>query len=321
MDSILLSNLQARLQQLHPVELENLVLDALAADGYHASRSTSQRYDIDATKHEQHFAIEVRRQGRNSEFQRETIERIFSKARAGSRKILVVPDTHWHLTRGQQRTWNDLAVEVWDLAQIASLLDRAGILGPLLRHEPRGSQAEDRIRLRSDELRTTLASLPRGREHAALFEDVCADISEHLFAPALGTADRQSSDRERRNRRDFVMENVAETGFWARARTQYQADYVVFDAKNYSAPIDKTPILDISHYLSSFGLGLFAILMTREGASNAAKHAAQQQWIASRKLIIILGDTEIGRMLDDKASGRDPAIAISESVASFRKSI
>jgi hypothetical protein len=117
------------------------------------------------------------------------------------------------------------------------------------------------------------------------------------------------------------MENGAPDGFWSRIRTIYDAHYIVVDAKNYSAPLKKRPILDIAHYLKPHGCGMFGIIFSRAGASGAADHAVREQWIASRKMIVVLSDADAKEMLRLKAEAGDPEELLRRRIAAFRMSL
>jgi hypothetical protein len=119
----------------------------------------------------------------------------------------------------------------------------------------------------------------------------------------------------------MICENSTMTGFWTLIRTTYAAQYIVIDAKNYSEPIEKQPVLDIAHYLKAHGCGLFGILVTRKGASEAAEHAIREQWISARKMIVVLADTDVEEMLRIKTSGGKPEEIIRKKIADFRMSL
>jgi hypothetical protein len=84
------------------------------------------------------------------------------------------------------------------------------------------------------------------------------------------------------------------------------------DAKNYAEPIKKGPVLDVSHYLKRHDCGLFALLATRAGAAPSAQHAIREHWIAEQKMILVLNDADLKRMLALREDGADPAIVIRE---------
>jgi len=324
MNPLTLSELQQRLESLHAVELEHLVADALTADGYTVVQEPSgHRYDISAKKDGTEFAIEVRRQARPGPMLLDVVSRALSSAPPRARRILAIPDL---VDLRRSHSWAallDSGVEIWGLPQLGDLLERAGLLPTILQDSAsrrRGTRSDD-LRPRAESLRARLHGTAPGPAGAIPYQVLCTEIAEFLFAPSLGPPDKESSDDAKRNRRDFVMENLAESGFWNRARTQYQADYIVFDAKNYSGAIKKRSVIEISHYLTPYGLGLFGILMTRAGGSSAARHAAQHQWISARRMIVILDDEIVHQMIEEKASGRAPELALGDWLADFRKGL
>ncbi|MFT3768466.1 MAG: hypothetical protein QM820_23710 [Minicystis sp.] len=76
--------------------------------------------------------------------------------------------------------------------------------------------------------------------------------------------------------------------------------------------------MDIAHYLKHYGCGLFGILVTRLGAGQPGLHAIKEQWIASKKMIVVLKDDDMRAMLDQKARGGEPEEIIRKKVGEFR---
>jgi hypothetical protein len=104
-------------------------------------------------------------------------------------------------------------------------------------------------------------------------------------------------------------------------RDIYQGHYIVVDAKNYFDPLSKRPVLDISHYLKPYGCGMFSIIVSRRGYGNAGKHAAKEQWIGNKKMIVSLSDEDLLKMLDHKRENALPEDIIKKYISSFRVSL
>lgn len=206
---------------------------------------------------------------------------------------------------------------IWDAAKLAELANPS-LLQSWFKIEAGEKTVASTAASKSAALIEELQGIAPGKEAASRYQRFCADALEFLFVPPLEAPRYESSDEARRNRRDIVLENAADGGFWSFLRTQYMADYVVVDAKNYNNPIGKRPILDVAHYLKSYGCGLFAVLLTRSGASAAAEHARREQWIDARKMIAIFGDPELKSMLSVKGAGGAPEDLIRSHIAEFR---
>ncbi len=72
------------------------------------------------------------------------------------------------------------------------------------------------------------------------------------------------------------MENGAPDGFWSRIRTIYEPHCFRVDAKNYSSPLNKRPVIDVAYNLKPHGCGIFGVIFSPAGAGGAADHAARE---------------------------------------------
>ena len=153
------------------------------------------------------------------------------------------------------------------------------------------------------------------------YQSLVVDILEFLLCPPLGAPEVEIADKDKRNRRDIVFENSAMNGYWKIIRDNYEGHCIVVDAKNYTKPLTKRPVLDISHYLKAYGCGLFLIIVSRRGYGPSGAHVAKEQWIRSQKMIVSLSDDDIIRMLDLKQEGLNPEDVIKEYISEFRMSL
>jgi len=169
--------------------------------------------------------------------------------------------------------------------------------------------------------KTALLGIQAGKANWSKYQLLVVDVLEFLLCPPLEPPTVELADSDKRNRRDIIFENASNNGFWRIARDIYQGHYVVVDAKNYSKPLSKRPVLDISHYLKPYGCGMFAIIVSRMGYGDAGKHAAKEQWIGSRKLIVSLSDDDLIKMLELKKEGAPPEDVIKLYISDFRTSL
>src|SRR5260370_18835383 len=82
-----------------------------------------------------------------------------------------------------------------------------------------------------------LRATAKGKKDAAVYQKTVGDILELLFCPPLTKPISEHSDNAKANRRDFILPNYADSGFWRSIREKYCADYIVVDAKNYSKKV------------------------------------------------------------------------------------
>jgi hypothetical protein len=167
-----------------------------------------------------------------------------------------------------------------------------------------------------------LKDLQAGPKDWSVYQRLAGQILEHLFCPVLVKPIWELSDASQTNRRDFILPNYAESGFWSFMRAKYNADYVVIDAKNYTSKIKKNQVLQLANYLKGHGAGLFGMIICRKGAdSRSSQVTLREQWLVHQKLILILNDEDIESMLLAKSDGRNPEVVIGRKIEEFRLSM
>jgi len=225
------------------------------------------------------------------------------------------PDKFYIITDSEVRQdARDLAdnvgIEIWDYYELHRLLD------PKF-YEVRRQGTEIQL-TKEEQFIAALKNTKAGKSDWAIYQKLCSDILSHLFCPPLGMPRYEKSDAEKRNRRDMIFENSNDHSYWRMLRQLYKADYIVADAKNYSELLDKQPILDLAYYLKEYGCGLFGIIVTRIGESTAATYAIKEQWINSKKMILVLNDADLIDMLKMRAIGSNPEELIKVKIGDFR---
>lgn len=163
-----------------------------------------------------------------------------------------------------------------------------------------------------------LQSLSCGLDSWFVYQKLCGEILEFLFCPPLNIPIPESSNVSRVNRRDFVLPNYVSDGFWQFMRLHYRADYLVVDAKNHCGQANKAHVLQLANYLSTFGTGLFGMIITRNGMNRGGMYTCREQWMLHSKMIITLNDDDLLQMLESKKSGIDPEDLIRQKIEDFR---
>lgn len=171
------------------------------------------------------------------------------------------------------------------------------------------------------ELIEKLENTKSGKTEWNIYQKLLNEILSRLFCPPLSNPIYELSDEFRFNRRDFIMPNYSDNGFWAYIRDIYNADFIVIDAKNYTKKVQKKDILQICNYLKSHGAGLFGIIITRNGGDTSCFHTIKEMWAMQKKLIIILTDDDLKQMLNLKAVGNNPEDIIKQKIEQFRLSL
>lgn len=163
-----------------------------------------------------------------------------------------------------------------------------------------------------------LKSMKPRKKNCFQYQKLIGKILERLFCPPLESPLSEHSDLSRVNRRDFILPNYVETGFWAFIRSEYLGYYIVADAKNYVGKISKKCALQLSNYLKAKGAGLFGLIVSRNGGAKGCIQTIRDIWIFDKKLIIILTDDDVEKMLIERLSGRNPEIIIRQKIEDFR---
>jgi hypothetical protein len=215
-------------------------------------------------------------------------------------------------------------IDIWDLnyitrnfaAQIClTSTSYYKALFSALNARPKGLTEEQR-------LIKSLESCAPGRKDCYVYQDLVGEIIELLFTPPLAKPIPELSDKSEANRRDLIVPNYTEEGFWSFMRQKYEADYVVIDAKNYTRKVKKQDVLQLANYLKSHGAGLFGLIVSRQGGdSSGCEHTLREQWLIHRKLIIVLDDEDIKAMLMAKSDGRRPEEILAGKIERFRLSM
>ncbi|MDQ0064255.1 HNH endonuclease [Chryseobacterium lathyri] len=169
------------------------------------------------------------------------------------------------------------------------------------------------------ELIISLKSILPGKKDWSKYQKHLGTILSFLFGDSLSDPIYERPDKMKINRRDFILRNYEESGFWKYIRDRYQADFIVVDAKNYEKGIKKQEILQISNYLKSHGTGLFAIIISRNGLENTSSYYTRREiWVTEKKMIIILSDIDIENMILAKANSNKPDEIIKQKIEQFR---
>lgn len=206
-------------------------------------------------------------------------------------------------------------IELWDLDKIAELFRPQ--LSRVSEQLAVALRLFDLPKTQEELLLQELKGCTPGKPQWSIYQRLVGRMLEHLFCPPLNVPLSESPDQSGVNRRDFILANYADQGFWNHIRLRYSADYIVVDAKNYVGKIKKREVLQMANYLRSHGAGLFGIIFSRNGGDNSAWVTAREQWAHYQKLVLILEDKHCEAMLAAFASG-DATSVLSKQIQDFR---
>lgn len=238
-----------------------------------------------------------------------------------SKVVLAIPAT---LQKAERKILSESNIEVWDYKFIIKNFKQQIIdSSPSNLKEFFIKQINKlTFKTKEEELIEKLSECRPGKVDWNIYQKLIGNILDYLFSPPLEKTLAEVTDKTRTNRRDFIMANYSEKGFWAILRKKYQADYIVIDAKNYKGSVHKKDVLQIANYLKSHGPGLFGIIITRKGGDKVGcEYSLREQWLVHKKLILIINDKELKEMLIAKSDGRLPESIIKRKIDQFRLSM
>jgi len=184
-----------------------------------------------------------------------------------------------------------------------------------------GSVSQKKYNVKIQNLSDRLKKCSPGKKEWSIYQKLIGEILAEVFCPPLQSPMPENSDYLKTNRRDFILSNYAKDGFWEFLRSNYKADYIVVDAKNYSNKIKKDEVLQIANYLKPHGAGMFGMIFTRKGGDcRGCEATLREQWILHGKLILVFDDEDVENMLIASSTGTTTDI-IGQKIEKFRLSM
>jgi hypothetical protein len=229
--------------------------------------------------------------------------------------VLVIPGM---LQKGYVEIFEERGIKIWDLEVIASIFhDQLNLIKGNLLYNLLSSETNVKDSPTSDKLIQSLKKIKIGKEEWSQYQKLLANIFEYIFVPPLSKPRYELSDKLKVNRRDIIIPNYSEAGFWAFLRNKYIADYLIIDAKNTKG-IKKEHVLQMANYLKEYGAGHFGIICGRTEPSRNAKFIQKELWIVQRKMIIFLNDNDVIQMLTMKDEAQMCEEVIKQKIEEFR---
>jgi hypothetical protein len=138
-----------------------------------------------------------------------------------------------------------------------------------------------------------------------------------LFDPHLYGFESQVETSDGANRYDFICRIKPGDPFWDAIKMDFRTRSILFECKNYSEPITADQIYSTERYLFSRALRSVCLLISRLNSDDSAKRAAQGTMRESGKLILLVCNADLIRMLRLKAQNENPTEILDEMIWDF----
>lgn len=159
-----------------------------------------------------------------------------------------------------------------------------------------------------------LKLIPSGKADASAFEKKCEEILNYLFDIDLGKLVPQNATDDTLHRFDLIARIASQNDFWKFIARDFRTRFVIFECKNYTAPITQSEVYTTEKYLYTTALRSVAIIIAKKGADNNAVVAMKGALREHGKLILCLSVDDLCKMLYMKDNGDDPNNFLSECV-------
>lgn len=154
-----------------------------------------------------------------------------------------------------------------------------------------------------DDLINELQQTPSGNAHAKAYERLILRILTRLFTPPLSSPSSQVTSHDNREIIDITFYNSAEKGFWFDVKNMWRGQIVVFELKNMT-DLNNEEFFQLSARLDDIR-GTFGVLVSR-AKDNLDIQRAYRRLSNERKVLLVLTDEDLIRMLKIGANGEDP---------------
>jgi hypothetical protein len=170
-------------------------------------------------------------------------------------------------------------------------------------------------------LKKKLSEIPPGSVDAAKYQHLVLEILNFLFNPELIDGELEVRTIDGTERRDIIFTNDSDLTFWAYARQEHSALYVMFEVKNTQS-IGPAALNQTATYLGD-RLGRLGFIVTRFPPEEAALRKAFSVYNDSspRKIILFLSDQDLLDLLALKGAGKDPTRQIQKIYRKFRTAV
>lgn len=145
-----------------------------------------------------------------------------------------------------------------------------------------------------------------GRAEWSKYEKKCFEILKFLFDNDLTLWEKQNRTEDGLSRFDLICRVASVDDYWKTLVKSFNSRFILFEFKNYCDPIDQGQIYTTERYLYNKGLRSVGFIIAKKGGSKNAERAAKGALKENGKLILILSDDDLGKILKLKDNNGSP---------------
>lgn len=164
---------------------------------------------------------------------------------------------------------------------------------------------DDKVTSTGFDLIDALKNISPGRDSWSEYEAICMKVLDFIFKDQLQGWYKQLTSADGVNRYDYVCKISGTNDFWGFLTNHIRSRYIVFEFKNYSKAITQFQIITTEKYLLENASRKVAVILCRKGGDDNSKKMIQGAMRESGKLIMILDDDDLIKMINDRIEGRD----------------
>jgi hypothetical protein len=170
-------------------------------------------------------------------------------------------------------------------------------------------------------LKSKLAAIQTGTNHAAQYQKTVLEILNYLFNPELITGELEVRTIDGTERRDIIFTNDSDKSFWDYIRNEHSSIFLMFEIKNVPQ-LENTHINQTATYLGD-RLGRLGFIVTRKRLEEAQLRKTYSVYNDSqpRKIVLVFCDDDINAMIDMRCEGKDPMLHVQKAYRAFRTGV
>ena len=182
---------------------------------------------------------------------------------------------------------------------------------------PVANTSIDSILNKGDKLFQDLQAIPKGKVGWSDFESKCLEILEYLFSNDLSGWNCQQITDDKLSRFDLICRIGSTDDFWKTLINSFSSRYILFEFKNYDDLLPQGQVYTTERYLYPKALRGTCILIARSGSSQQAIDATKGALKEGGKLVLLLDENDLQKMLIKTDQGESPNDYLSEKLDDF----